>query len=386
MLSDSMLGGIRDILPTEGALLAVLPPHQSGTQFGSTVRVERLSVEDRSARMTGAARQRFRLKQRLRGGPSTTVLWGEVEILPQDRAQPIPFDALSWHREDEQPASQCRKRSLRRLRGRQYPAYWGHSTYSLYDARVLVQKIQNMLLSNIHGEWFRKPLSERRNEHGNDGEDDEKASLVHYLALPSDQQDPNLFAYWVAGNLPLDTTQRLELLGMNSTVRLLRREIELLEQVEEDIFCSMCGSFLANTRDIFSMTARGAAGGTFVNPGGHVFQVLTLREVDRAHVFVDMSPSIEDTWFAGYAWSITHCNSCYQHLGWRFDRVESTLFPVSFFGFRRAALTRSRDSRRVDTRSLGLDGYDTEDYEESVASSDGSSADSEEMPLLLNFE
>ncbi|KAG6970073.1 hypothetical protein JG688_00005037 [Phytophthora aleatoria] len=382
MLSDSMITGIRELLSSEGALLAVLPPHQAKAQYGATVRVERFSVEDHSAAMTGAARQRFRLIQRLRPEPRAQILWGEVEILPQDRAQSIPFDYLCWHQENVKE----KRRGLRRLRGRQYPAYWGRSTYGLYDARVLVRKIQNMLLSNIHGEWFRKPQTERSSRQGDDEDEDEKSSLVHYLALPSDRQDPNLFAYWVAGNLPLDTTQRLELLSMNSTVRLLRREIELLEQVEEDIFCSMCGSSLANTREIFSMTARGAAGGTFVNPGGHVFQVLTLREVDRAHVFVDMMRSTEDTWFAGYAWSITHCNSCYLHLGWRFDRVDSQRLPATFFGFRRAALTRSRDIRRVDPRSLGLDGYDTEEYEESIASSDGSSVNSEERPLLLSAE
>lgn len=377
MLSDSTLEWIRVFSSREGGLLAVLPPHQAGEQYGATVRVERFSVEDHSARMTGAARQRFRLKQWFQAQFGSLIVWGEVEILPQHRAQTLPFDDLRWHREDE--TESCRR--LKRLRERQFPAYWGRSTYALYDARVLVGKIQNMLLSNIHGEWFRKPPIERSTH---EDEEDGKAALVPYLALPSDRQDPNLFAYWVAGNLPLDTSQRLKLLSTNSTVRLLRMEIELLEQVEEDIFCSMCGSFLANTRDIFSMTARGTAGGTFVNPGGHVFQVLTLREVDRAHVFMDMTRSTEDTWFAGYSWTITHCNSCYLHLGWRFDRVDSDRLPASFFGFRRAALTRSRDSRR-DPRSLGLDGYDTEDYEESVASSDGySTANSEERPLLLS--
>jgi cereblon len=382
MLSDSVVEGIRELLSTDGALLAVLAPHQLGTQYGATVRVERFSMEDRSARMTGAARQRFQLKKRLPSPPSAHLLWGEVEILPQDRAQSIPFDALCWHRDKQQ----SRKRTMRKLRERQFPAYWGRSTYALYDARVLVQKIQNMLLSNIHGEWFRKPRTVRVSER-DAGEEDEKSTLVHYLALPSDLQDPNLFAYWIAGNLPLDTAQRLELLSMNSTVRLLRREIELLEQVEQDIFCSVCGSFLATTREIFSMTARGTAGGTFVNPGGHVFQVLTLREVDPAHVLVETMRSIEDTWFAGYTWSVAHCTSCYQHLGWRFERVESTRMPAAFFGFRRAALTRSREPQRIDPRSLGLDGYDTEDYEESVHSSDGSSTtNSEEMPLLLSTE
>ncbi|KAF1788745.1 hypothetical protein GQ600_6538 [Phytophthora cactorum] len=237
MLSDSMITGIRELLSSEGALLAVLPPHQAKAQYGATVRVERFSVEDHSAAMTGAARQRFRLIQRLRPEPSAQILWGEVEILPQDRAQSIPFDYLCWHQEN----------------------------------------IQNMLLSNIHGEWFRKPQTERSSRQGDDEDEDEKSSLVHYLALPSDRQDPNLFAYWWL--------------------------IELLEQVEEDIFCSMCGSFREYSRDF-----------------QHDSTWCSWRHVDRAHVFVDMMRSTEDTWFAGYAWSITHCNSCYLHLGWRFDR------------------------------------------------------------------
>ncbi|CAI5722759.1 unnamed protein product [Peronospora destructor] len=126
--------------------------------------------------------------------------------------------------------------------------------------------------------------------------------------------------------------------------------MELLEQTQEDIFCvlcSSCGSFFAKTCEIFSITAHGAAGGTFVNPAGHVFHVLALRNVDLARVFVDMNRSTEHTWFTGYAWSITHCYSCYQHLGWRFDRVDSTRLPVSFFGFRQAALTGSSGFRQI---------------------------------------
>uniref|UniRef100_M4B5V6 CULT domain-containing protein n=1 Tax=Hyaloperonospora arabidopsidis (strain Emoy2) TaxID=559515 RepID=M4B5V6_HYAAE len=388
MLPDSLLGGIQDLISREGSLLAVLPPHQTRPHYGVTVQVERFSVEDHSARMTGAARQRFRLKKRLQGDRNAGIFYGEVEILPQDRAPSMPFDHLCWQRQVDdikKGPNIIRPRSLQRLRGRQFPAYYGRATYALYDARVLVHRIQHMLLTNMHGEWFRKPCgTDLSAEQESSDEQETKTLLVQYLSLPSDQQDPNLFAFWVARNLPLDTAQRLELLMMDSTVRLLRREIELLEQVQEDIFCFYCGAFLANTRDIFSMTARGAAGGTFVNPGGHVFQVLTLREVDRAHVVVDMSRRTEDTWFVGYAWSIAHCNACYQHLGWRFDRVDATRSPATFFGFRRTALTRSRDLRQVDPRSLHLDGYDTDDFDVSVASSDGSSttAISEELSLL----
>jgi hypothetical protein len=32
------------------------------------------------------------------------------------------------------------------------------------------------------------------------------------------------------------------------------------------------------------------------------------------------APSLEHTWFAGYAWKIAVCASCLVHLGWRFER------------------------------------------------------------------
>ncbi|CAI5746897.1 unnamed protein product [Peronospora destructor] len=338
--------GTQELLLIGGDLLAVLSPHQTGPQYGVTVQIKRFSVEDQGVRLTGAAKHHFRLRKRLPVEANAELLWGEVEIL-------VSFDELCWQRRaklEGQSREKHANTTLQRVRGRQFPAYCEHAIYALYDVQVLVQKIQNTLLSNIHGEWFYEPHTERLNGRGDEDECDEKASLVHYLSVPSDEQDPKLFALWVAGNLPLDTTQRRELLRINSTVELLRREIELLEQTQEDIFCvlcSSCSSFLAKTCEIFSVTAHGTAGGTFVNPAGHVFHVLTLRNVDPARVFVDMNRSTEHTWFTGYAWNITHCNSCYQHLGWRFDRVDSTRLPVSFFGFRQAALTGSSGFRQI---------------------------------------
>jgi cereblon len=203
---------------------------------------------------------------------------------------------------------------------------------------------------------------------------------AQYLTARSDQQDPSLFAYWVAGNLPLSTAQRLDLLKMDSVVRLLRRELAILDTLEEDVLCARCGGFLATTREIFSMTVQGAAG-TFVNPGGHVFQVLTLRDVHRNHVFIDPARSTEDSWFPGYAWSITHCGTCYNHLGWRFDCVEAELRPALFFGFRRAAITLSGSPNDRTDRTVDDSFSDAESLSSTPSSQ--TSPRSEEAPLLL---
>lgn len=200
--------------------------------------------------------------------------------------------------------------------------------------------------------------------------------MLHYLMQPSEQQDPSIFAYWVAGNLPLDRKERLELLQMDCIVRLLRKELEILGKFGDDIYCSGCGAFLAHTRDIFSMTNHGAAG-TFVNPGGNVFQILTLREIHQDHVVIDVVRSTQDSWFPGYSWSIVYCSSCYRHLGWQFDRVAGdhggvVLSPACFFGFRRAALTQSFSGRRYavgDSESEAEEEENGDDGVESLVSS-----------------
>ncbi|TDH66230.1 uncharacterized protein CCR75_005867 [Bremia lactucae] len=345
-----MLGGIGEYISTENVLLAVLAPHQTDQQFGATVQVERFSIEAHNGRMTGTAKQRFRLVERLPANGSLQFLYGKVQILPHDRAQSIPFHTMSCH------GSLLKLNPIfRRQYSRQYPAYWGQCTYALYDARVLVHTIQKMLLSSVYSAWFRKPRIDQRSQTKDDDFINANESFKHYVAVASDRPDPTLFAYWVARNLPLDTMQRLELLQMNSTVRLLRREIELLEEVQEDLFCAICGVVIANTREMIRMTTHDALMETFVNPMGHVYQVLTVRDVTRSHVFTSTARSIQDTWFPGYAWSSIHCNSCDHHLGWRFDHVNSEVLPETFFGFRRAALTRSRELHSISSESsVGL--------------------------------
>lgn len=357
------------------------------------MRIEKFNVGDRCAAITGAARQRFRLKHVSRvnlGGDLASR--AEVEILPQTQPPDLPFRAsvslapsfLGGDRQQEQRAMAAgdaaweqqhaarRRRGLTRMRELECSAHWSRWIYDMFDARVLVSRVQAMLLSSVHCNWFSKlPVaSATRHAHVD----------AQYLTTPSDRQDPSLFAYWVAGNLPLSTSQRLDLLKIDTVVRLLRSELAILETLEEDVLCARCGGFLATTREIFSMTVQGAAG-TFVNPGGHVFQVLTLRDVHRDHVFIDPTRSTEDSWFPGYSWSITHCGTCYNHLGWRFDRVDAELSPTVFFGFRRAALVLS-DSH-YDRMDRTVD--ETISDAESLSSSPSSrtSPRNEETPLLL---
>lgn len=255
--------------------------------------------------------------------------------------------------------------------------YWGRHAYALFDVHQLIRRIQGMFESSTHWTWFCKassmPSQQPQQQQTADTTTQQQSSMLHYLMQPSEQQDPSIFAYWVAGNLPLDRQERLELLQMDCIVRLLRKEIEILGKFGDDIYCSGCGSFLAHTRDIFSMTSHGAAG-TFVNPGGSVFQILTLREIHQDHVVIDVVRSTQDSWFPGYSWSIVYCSSCYRHLGWQFDCVPTeegalSLSPTRFFGFRRAALTQSFSGRRYAVGDSESEDEDHDDGVESLVSS-----------------
>lgn len=64
---------------------------------------------------------------------------------------------------------------------------------------------------------------------------------------------------------------------------------------------------------------------TFKNPGGHIFDLLCMRDSPNdgginAQSFVQHPRSFaEATWFKGYSWSIIGCGKCGKHVGWRYD-------------------------------------------------------------------
>lgn len=307
--------------------------------YGTTVRVERFNVVEQCASITGAAKQRFRLKRMRPRQTNDRASFGEIEILPHIGPARMPFAAAT-----------CKSiRQSSRLWYMYAPAFWGPREFLQFDGPELVVCIQRMLTSSMHGNWFRSMTSASTTA----------TSTAQFLRQAN--PDPMRFAYWLAANLPLDKRQRLALLQIDSIVELLRTEKKLLHKLAEDMFCARCGAFLASTRDIFSMMPRGATG-TFVNPGGHVHQVLTLREIHAEHAFIDVARSTEDSWFPGYAWSIVHCNACFYHLGWEFNSDEPALQPARFYGFRRTAVTQSSEGRsqRWQVESYELERQDDE--------------------------
>ena len=92
-----------------------------------------------------------------------------------------------------------------------------------------------------------------------------------------------------------------------------------MEGQSKQIACGVCGQGLASKSMLFNVPGAEGMAGAYVNAYGAVHQTMTLRNL-QSHCEIECvgSPSTQDSWFPGYAWTIVHCARCYAHLGWHF--------------------------------------------------------------------
>lgn len=149
------------------------------------------------------------------------------------------------------------------------------------------------------------------------------------------RHDPRLFSYWLAASLPVSCSERQRLLSEESVSYRLRHEIELLRSVM-GIFCNACHERLGQQTDLIVMSESGPSD-VFVNAGGYVHDLITLRTVRR--IQLQGEPVKEHSWFPGYAWTIAYCSNCIAHVGWKFTAVDNALEPKHFWGLSRVSIT-----------------------------------------------
>jgi hypothetical protein len=92
----------------------------------------------------------------------------------------------------------------------------------------------------------------------------------------------------------------------------LNRSATELKDAEGDWLCAWCHNRVANERDRFRYDGKDQF--AFSNPAGICFVILTFSQVIGCKE--TGSPTLENTWFPGYAWSYCLCDRCGQHLGW----------------------------------------------------------------------
>mmetsp|Transcript_10124 Transcript_10124/g.20712 ORF Transcript_10124/g.20712 Transcript_10124/m.20712 type:complete len:508 (+) Transcript_10124:241-1764(+) len=198
------------------------------------------------------------------------------------------------------------------------------------------------------------------------------ASILPEIPPPS--CDPLFFSFFLCDNLPLSNPQRYELLTYPTAQQRLRKCIELMglkkkrseEKEKTDtgrggncgafLQCSSCGTTIGRQTDVFSVPGAAGSNNAYVNPHGAVHQTITLRKVTRDVVLEASLPTLQDTWFPGYAWTILYCR-CRGHLGWKFTLIRGTADSVAlerspngavvkeFFGVRASALNPNKNAR-----------------------------------------
>ena len=85
-----------------------------------------------------------------------------------------------------------------------------------------------------------------------------------------------------------------------------------LGNTENDWLCAWCQNRVANEKDRFPYNGKDEF--TFSNPEGIRFAIITFSRTLGCQEAG--TPTLEHTWFPGYAWSYCQCDRCGQHLGW----------------------------------------------------------------------
>uniref|UniRef100_T1JIH3 Protein cereblon n=1 Tax=Strigamia maritima TaxID=126957 RepID=T1JIH3_STRMM len=289
------------------------------------IRSYKEEIEERSGlctiRVKAEGRQRFQIIDTRR--QSDGILLGQVKILsdivlrdalegarsqsmlrflkhpPREKSVSLDHDGHEFVLKNK-----LSKAKYDRLRPAHF-TWWPPWVYKQYDQEILMSRIKQELIG-----WN------------------------NALKLDSMPRLASEFSFWVAANLPLDDTLRLNILAIDSPIQRLRCELSILEKCTA-LCCRDCDVEITDKTDVFSMSIEGPQS-IYVNPGGYVHETLTVHKVRS--VRVQGESSTEYSWFPGFAWSIVHCRSCGNHLGWKFTATDKNLKPDKFWGLCRSSL------------------------------------------------
>ena len=88
-------------------------------------------------------------------------------------------------------------------------------------------------------------------------------------------------------------------------------------------WCAACTTRVAD--EDAGIEIAGAHRHRFANPAGVEFEIGCF---DAAGCRVDGAPTLEHTWFAGFAWSYALCANCGAHLGWLYESDAARFFGL----------------------------------------------------------
>lgn len=125
--------------------------------------------------------------------------------------------------------------------------------------------------------------------------------------------------------LPTDDILRLQLLKIGSVFQWLRCELDIMNKCTL-LCCKQCQETEIRTKnEIFSLSLCGPMA-AYMNPHGYVYE--TLYKAGNLNLMGQ--PSMEHSWFPGYAWTITQCKICVSHIGGKFTATKKDMSPQKF--------------------------------------------------------
>jgi len=104
----------------------------------------------------------------------------------------------------------------------------------------------------------------------------------------------------------------------------LQSEEQFLKEESSGIFCRLCSNQVTTLEDMIARL--GSHTHVFTNPAGIVYKIRLFK---KAPGCINISePTFEYTWFKGYAWSISICSQCNNHLGWYWVGTDDSFFGL----------------------------------------------------------
>lgn len=99
------------------------------------------------------------------------------------------------------------------------------------------------------------------------------------------------------------------------------------EQHKDDkpkILCKVCGHPITSTHYKIEVNAQHQH--LFSNPVGLFYEIGCFSKANGC--INKGSPTLEYTWFTGYAWRFAFCSNCFMHLGWFYQSEHNHFYGL----------------------------------------------------------
>jgi hypothetical protein len=104
----------------------------------------------------------------------------------------------------------------------------------------------------------------------------------------------------------------------------LKQKVFVNEKEKNPIRCRICKNKITTVEHMIEMGGKHQH--TFKNPSGLVFEIGLFSAASGCITLG--TPTLDFTWFSGYAWNLALCSQCFGHLGWFYQSVDSSFFGL----------------------------------------------------------